>query len=421
MNSRHVRTVLVVVVLVVVLGTALGDPLRVVEPDEERPRRSVDDVKIVTVDPDSEATLWPFTSRAKRFETLTLPINVVVRGNAYRVRRLLTTGADASWNSSAGEWRGVGDERGGVVRGEGDWYEAHGSTRYTYVNAPNGGWVDEAYQLHVGDYFGSRYHVRAYAGGSRERNSSWTAMQAHSEYWDWFRLRHTVGSTALGRRYVESEFRGRPAVESISRARFANGGISDADGWSTVVVLTDPSDELPSPSAESATVAGLLAVVALSTSRGRAVLVEVRDHADRRLIPFVAAVAFLPALRWAALAVERAAPALSPKLVAAPGYLLLVFALPACAVAAGRTEVTLRGSLLAACVAVGMVVDYARIGVTVVPLAAVGHRVALLTVLGAIAASDTDRVREYLGERRRVLALGVLWAGVLAWPLFDLL
>ena len=53
----------------------------------------------------------------------------------------------------------------------------------------DGEWLQQRYQLHGGTYLGTRHHIRAFAPSERPQ---WTALQAHSEHWDWFRLRHIV-------------------------------------------------------------------------------------------------------------------------------------------------------------------------------------------------------------------------------------
>ncbi|MFC7194450.1 hypothetical protein ACFQL4_06885 [Halosimplex aquaticum] len=81
------------------------------------------------------------------------------------------------------------------------------------VGEAGGEWIDETYQLHDGKYFASRYHLRVYE--SPYESDEWVAIQAHSDHWDWFRLRHTVHDTENAQDYVESEFWGiRPSTPS---------------------------------------------------------------------------------------------------------------------------------------------------------------------------------------------------------------
>lgn len=446
MDARRTGIVVAAVLVVVLVAVLTSHPLQVGRQpatdstEGERGRftqRGPPDVKLVAVDPQSDTLLWPYTSRAREFDTLTLPINVVVKARPSRVRSLLTTGADAEWNESRGEWEGFGDagdtgdgewdEDGNGNEDSGRWYEAHGSTRYTYVyeEGPDGGWTDEHYQLHHGEYFGARYHIRAYLGG--DGNRTWTAMQAHYEHWDWFRLRHTVGSTSLGRRYVERDFYGEPAVSDVSRERFANGGISDADGWSVVVELLPPPpfrQSMGGPTVAAGWMLLLVAGVSLAeTVRERTATlrehVGVEDSTLRLGALATLSVGFFPALRWGAITVEQSFPGLSPKLVAGTGYLLVAFGLPACAVFAGRLERGLAPPLiLVVGLAMGFVVDYVSIGVVVIPLEAFAHRGAVLAALGAIAAvvdSESDV------DPPITVALGLLWVGTLVWPLLDVL
>jgi hypothetical protein len=114
-----------------------------------------------------------------------------------------------------------------------EWDRAEGSTRYTYVRV--GGqdrWIDESYQLHAGTYFGSRLHIRAYEAPRGE----WTAVQIHSEHWDWFRLRHTVTGVSDAQRGLESEFMWPRYTDRVVRMPFGNAR-GDSDGWAAGVYL----------------------------------------------------------------------------------------------------------------------------------------------------------------------------------------
>jgi len=149
--------------------------------------------QLVTVDEDS--SLWPYTSSATTFEERTLAINVVVAGDPAETRRHLEERSRGGWKRNRTRtgrrqrYGGRGCRRDGNGLGSAD-----GSTRYAYVamgHDPTGGtWLDESYQLHDGEYLGSRHHIRAYA--SPDSDDQWTAMQTHREHWDWFRLSHTV-------------------------------------------------------------------------------------------------------------------------------------------------------------------------------------------------------------------------------------
>jgi hypothetical protein len=115
---------------------------------------------------DGDARLWPFTSRRRSFDSLTLPVNLVVEGSPGRVRSLLTEGP-REWNDSTREWQGIGGDEDGPVGLR--WSAATGADRYTYVDTPGPGgtWIDETTQLHDGTYFGSRLHLRLYGSPDR--------------------------------------------------------------------------------------------------------------------------------------------------------------------------------------------------------------------------------------------------------------
>ena len=438
------------------------------------------DVKIVTVHPDSGDRLWPYTSREHQFETLTLPINVVVRGNATRVRWFLMTSRNVNWNESEEEWQGVGGEEAVGATDDLEWYEADGATRYTYIQSPRGprnGWVDETYQLHDGDYFGARYHIRAYAGGRGD--AEWTAIQAHREHWDWFRLRHTVASTADARRYVERSFYGTGAVERVGRERYANGGIIDADGWVTVAVMRspappEPGEPEPGGGSEAAIGAGaeigtgtevgagtasradvptapgdgggraagstpspawglsaaLLAGTLVSFGTGdvrrgvagaRRRVAAVGDPTSLTALALVSLLT-LPSLRWASIAVERALPWLSPKVIAGLGYLVIAVGLPVAVVFLARgTRARRAAPLVAVGLGAGFLLDYVLVGIALVPVSVVLHRLTVVLAVGLFAAAGARLRTDRPGNAVLPVAAMLLWVGVLVWPLVDLL
>ena len=420
--------------------------------------RAPEDVKIVTVHPESQDRLWPFTSSQRRFETLTLPINVIVRGNDTRIRWFLRTGHNVNWNESEGEWQGIGEEAAVDPSDDSTWYPAHGATRYTYIQSsrdPYRGWRVESYQLHDGDYFGTRYHIRAYTAG--RGNGSWTAIQAHHEYWDWFRLRHTVGSTATARGYVERSFYGSPAIERVSRERYANGGILDADGWVTIAVMrkptppdpegegtdtgtgsgigsmTVPSDGIrdttgPAPpyarglSLSVLLLAGAVLSVGVADVRERLLgLFEVRRPESLAVLTAVSLL-MMPSLRWASITAERSLSGLSPKVIAGLGYLLVAVGLPlTVAFLAHETRAGRAAPLAAVGLGTGILFDYALVGLTAVPVSIMLHRLAVVLGLGLVAAAGARLGADRPGRVRFAVAAGLVWVGVLAWPLLDAL
>jgi hypothetical protein len=446
---RHGSALRVALLLCLVLG--LGVSFAPGSPVPPADQRTAEDVRLVDVGDDG-ARLWPFTSRRRSFDSLTLPINLVVEGRPARVRSLLA-GDRGEWNASTQEWQGISGE--GDPAGAG-FSAATGADRYTYVDTPGPGgeWVDETGQLHDGTYFGSRLHLRLYGSPGADRD--WTAIQAHRDYWDWFRLRHSVTSLASPRHRVERDLAVQPAVGTVSRERFANGGILDADGWATVVELrprreatpvTRPpaataleSDRSPAPPPQPGTgtslpaaagfapLAALAAAAVLDAGRvapsGGQLLERLRwsrlaDRRYHRLALFVLALFALPlAVRAASLWLETWLPQ-RPKLVA--GLLYPVFALgpPAIAVLVPRWF-DLDTWFLAAVLAYGsgLVVDLGSIGVASVPVSVVVHRFFVLLALGTLAAVGRARSSDDPPGRLAVLAAGGLWTSLLAWPLF---
>jgi hypothetical protein len=486
MRTRQRRLVATVALVAVVslVAVAAAPP----DPGAQADRRDPDTVRLVPVGADEQSRLWPFTSRERSFDSLTLPVNVVVEGDPTRVGALLVTGRDAHWDRERAEWQGVGPERGGAVTpapAESDpaWRSATGADRYVYVDTPGPGgrWLDETVQLHDGTYFGSRHHLRLY--GAPPGAGRWTAIQAHRDYWDWFRLRHTVTSLAGPQHALERQFRGRTAVTGITRERFANGGIRDADGWVTVVELRDqrqmrrdgPPAERgdsgvvtpagPRATGGSAADAGpyrrllptALAVVSLAgvalvagrrrsdwstppperrltpartagerlRARAGATAERLRWSrlADRRvhlLVAFAVALLCLPAaVRVVSLALESVLPR-RPKVVAALLYPVFAFGPPALALTVPR-RLTPEPWVATAVVAYGggLVVDLLAIGVTTLPVTLVVHRALVVVTLGALAATGWSR-RQADGPGRTVRALAVVaWLALLAWPLFG--
>ncbi|MFC7194950.1 hypothetical protein ACFQL4_10275 [Halosimplex aquaticum] len=195
---------------------------------------------------DAGSYLWPYTSRRRSVDGRTLALNVVVLGEPDRVRRALERRSDANWSGAESD----------AAIGETPWRHASGATRYTYVtDAPGaeGQWVEATYQLAVGSYFTARVHARAYPAPSGD----WTALQAHTEYWDWFRLRHTVTGTGPGARFVEEDLRGLPATTDLRREYHGLGG-SGNSGWLSVIEIA------------SASAAGLLVVASRRRLHDRA-------------------------------------------------------------------------------------------------------------------------------------------------------
>jgi hypothetical protein len=338
--------------------------------------------------------------------------------------------------------------------------------------------MDETYQLHDGTYFGSRLHLRLY--GAPRGGGQWTAIQAHRDHWDWFRLRHTVSGLKGPQYEVERSLMHRRPVDEVARERFANGGIMDADGWVTVIQLEDrrrvagPSpaavdgDEPRATDGSSAPTAGptgetdagagvpaptprlpalllaagpLLGAVAYAGHRGREVATTSDGSlggrvaaayerlrwsrlADRRvhlLVAFGLALALLPpGVRAASLALETRLPD-HPKVVAGLLYPVFAFGPPTLAFFVPR-ELDAETWLVVAFVGygVGLTVDLMSIDVAVLPLDVVVHRFLVLVAVGLLAAVGQARHEAERPLVRVQVAAATIWLSLLAWPLFGL-
>lgn len=367
MHRRRVA-LLVIVVATLLAGAFLGGT----SVDDGGPPSSDRLVRV-----DAGSYVWPYTSRTRSVEGRTLAINVVVVADADDVRRALVAG-DADWGAVAGD----------ADVGESPWRPARGAARFTYVATGDPGagrWVESTYQLGTGTYLGRRIHVRAYP----LRSSDVTALQAHAEYWDWFRLRHTVTGVAAGGRFVERDFRGRPFVGDIRREYhgFEGGG---SDGWVSVV--------------EFASAAFLVAPVLplLGRTRGEA--------ADAALV--VALVGLVVGVRAVGVAAEGLLPAANPKLFAAALYPVLVLGPPAAVGLLARGRPPNRAALLAAAgLGTGTLLDLNAVGVSTVPVRLALHRAALAAAL-ALFALGVARA-----NRRTAVFGTVAWLCALAAPL----
>ncbi|WP_435319193.1 hypothetical protein [Haloarchaeobius sp. TZWSO28] len=448
--GRVSRSRLLLVVALVATVAMVGFDAQPRAGTESAAPKAADEVKLRPVAQDGSTALWPYTSRETRFETLTLPINVVIREDPAIVRAMLTREIADEGLDSDGTQR-ILPELGGDV-----WGQTHGATRYTYVHdrvGDDGTWQTEYAQLHVGSYLGSRQHVRLYDVSGEDGRA--TAIQAHHEHWDWFRLRHTVGSTAAGQVYLEQHFYGVPAVKQVSRERYANGGILDADGWVTVVDVRDrpavppggaggtgtpasmPGDpgDLPGGSMLDTTLVGL-AGLAIAGTLATDELDEVRQEAEDALEQFredlnvtrghvllFGSLATIPlGVRVGGVTVERLGLVTNPKLVVAAFYPVLVVGLPLCAYGFA-TGLGFAESALVAVLGLltGVILDYTYLGIEVIPRYVLVQRALLLGAIAVVAAAGTVRADRRWRDNE-LLAVGILcWLLAVAWPLLDLL
>jgi len=475
MFTRRRLLVIGVVVLSSTYVLAVGLPLPTSNPaDGDTPSRGQ------MVQPvDNGSYLWPYTAREETTQQRTLATNLVIVGEDERVQRALTEQTNLNWeltepteNESENETAvnetvtptPEGTETPAAGNDTADngteefaaptpvpeenasvndsvpqpvavdesvinWNDAHGSTRYSYIDArPAGGeagWVDEAYQIHAGAYFGSRYHIRAYTTPEAE----WTAIQIHQEYWDWFRLRHTVTDIQRSRNVLESDFLDQPYVRSVSREYYGiNRGWND--GWLSEIRL-----------APGLAAVFLLALFTRETHKsiqqeGRRLFSWTRNNIRGFVMAGVLAAVYL-GVRSVGIVLETTVPNVDPRVFLAVLYPTIALGLPLLAVilaqpfgATSRFDRTQRiadrlGPPIEALPAFGFavaglggafVLDFAGLGVGAIPVQLILHRVGLACALGLLAAGST-RVDE---RGAGLLVLGALgWLVGLVMPLFG--
>ncbi|QSX00403.1 hypothetical protein [Haloterrigena alkaliphila] len=368
-----------------------------------------------------DSSLWPYTSPTTAFEDRTLAINVLVSGDPAETRRHLEERSDGEWNETAPEEEDVSDagtdERVGTSTA---WGTADGSTRYLYATTdgdPSGGrWIDESYQLHDGDYLGSRHHIRAYE--SPDPDDEWTAIQAHGEHWDWFRLSHTVDSVERSQQYVEREFMGRHYVTDVTRVHLGNDRGSDADGWVTIVDLDggDPPFHLA--------FLGLLpgAMLATRVSSRNPLDALVAARVPRALLLAGSLIALYFFVRFGAIAVETRLHGVDPRFIAGAFYPFLAVGLPVCtyyfARSLDRPTAFAAGSIG---FATAILLDYTVLGVTRLPVNVFVHRFSTAIALGFIAVGASHTVRVDPEDHDFVRLGALLWMVTLLVPLLRFL
>ena len=391
----------VVVALLVVVGAGLVLSGVFAGTAEEPVAADVADDRLIEVDGDYR--LWPYTSRSRTIDGRTLAINVVFHADAAETRAAIEGDRAGGWEQTAPDEAAatVDDDQPPEFVGR-DWEDAPSSIRYSYVRGPTGGeWLTETFELHDGRYLGVRDHLRAY--GSPD--GAYTAVQAHEEYYDWFRLRHTVPdidepATRLEDEFIESE----RAIDVRREYRGIDGGRSD--GWLSVIEL-----------AAAAALAGTLLrrrTREAAVDLARRIRTDVGRHAAAATMG-VALGAVLLGVRVAGVTLEGALPGTSPKAIARPLYLVLAVGLPALVVwRAPRSDPAAASVAVVVGLGAGFLADFAALGVAVPPDLIV-HRVALLAALGVVA------IGRAVSDRPVAVAGLTAWAVGLALPLLSVI
>ncbi|MFC7202430.1 hypothetical protein ACFQJC_02810 [Haloferax namakaokahaiae] len=336
------------------------------------------------VQPTEGTYVWPYTSKSQSIDKRTLALTVIVHGDTERTKRLLTDPSSLNWSTAEGD---------DPVFDTSPWHPARGATRYTYLMSERddrGKWVHSEYQLQDGTYLGTRTHLRAYPSPS----GNWTAFQPHVEYWDWYRLRHTVTGVAPAARQLENDLRRQPVVSDVDRVYHGHRG-GGSDGWTTVVGL--------------APAALVIAAAAPVVSRTQ----WETEQTDFVAFPLTL-VALVLGVRVAGVAAEGLFPGVTPKLFAGLLYPVLVVG-PLLLARHFARDMPANLAPLLAIVGLGaaFVLDMNALGVSKVSVDLVIHRAALASSLGAFAYGVA------LDDRRQKNAALVAWVMTLAASLFG--
>lgn len=388
------RTAVLLLLLVLAAGS-IGSAV-VTDAVSEEYDATVEAVTLEEVDGE-ERHLWLFTSQGRSFEQQTLAINVVVYGDPDDVRRRLL-------EDGRGDWDEIEEDEEDVAPAETaeefnatstQWEVADGANRYVYLTGTEGGmWLSESYQIHDGDYLGSRHHVRAYTS---PRGAEWTALQTHHDHWDLFGTRHVVTDVEGSQAYLEGEFLDAPGARGVTREYVGGGDRRHFDGWLTVVDFREEEGG-------SMTAAALLLVLlGATTARLSDVLAvfegEYPEREVRTLLLAGGIVALFLFVRLAGVGLERSID-VPPKAIAALLYPLIFAGIPIVGYLLARPlerKWAFSGASIGLLTAI--LVDYSYLGVSHLPLDVLVHRATLAVALGLIAgggsrAEGTDTVRD---------------------------
>jgi len=404
-----VAGVCLLVLVLAVHGAAVGSASGEGQPGDG-------DGRLLIQPAENGSLLWPFTSKGESVDSKTLAVNIIVHGDHDRIEAQFREETEREWEEDGPDDDGAPDEAGAVPENVHDviWRDAHGSNRYAYVHFPEGGgeWLPESYQLYDGSYLGKRNHIRAYE--SPDPDEEWVAMQTHGEYFDYFRLKHTVTTTNEAQRYVESEFLADDSVV-ISQEFVANDDGAGSDGWVTVIEFVG-----------TVTAAGALGLVSTVRKRVRRrsgrLLNPVNRYRLRGTLLATAVVGLYLGVRVAGMALERQIGTVNPQLFAGLLYPVLAVGLPVAVHILAR-PLKLDDAFLVTAGALGAAVllDFALVGAVDIPRAIILHRVIVAVALGLIGAAGALSARGG-GRVNQLLVYGASgWAIGLLLTLLDLI
>jgi hypothetical protein len=407
----ELRPLTAVVILALVLAVGSIGSVVVTENvgEEYDPTNEVVDL------PHEEQAIWLYTSRGQSFSQGTLAVNVVVYEKPSTVERHLFDEGVGNWEEVEEDEQDIGHEDGTSLSENAtiQWDRTVGDTRHVFLFGPNAQWMTQSFEVHDGDYLGSRHHIRVY---EPPNDAEWTAMQAHSEYWDLFDARHVVTSVKDGQSYVEQEYLGDDDYRVV-RDHVGGEDLSDFDGWLTVVK--------PEDSVQSSLFA--LGVLLLGASAARTTRDEVADaveefsldHQARTFVLGASLIAVYMFVRLASVGLERTVD-LSPNTIALLLYPVLFAGLPITAyLLASPLERTWAFTGASLGFLTALLIDYTYLGVTAVPLDILVHRGALIIALGLIAVGGSRTERENPNLTSRVQVGVLLWVVSTVLPLLK--
>lgn len=452
MRRSHVVAVALVVVAVLFIG---GPSLLFTDSVDEQVTEETQEMPELVSLEDSESEFWRFLSPEEEFRERS-PINVIVRGESEDVLQAMSEQGDGDWEEIEEVEEEVEEEapeeieNATVLEEEHRhatgiaWGEADGTTRYAWVDPGEGEdsyWATESLQLEEGDYYGQRYHIRLYE--SPNPDDEWIAMQAHTEHFDWFTLRHRVDGVEAAQMKVEQDFMNLPSVDNetdVRRIHIDNAGPSDADGWATVVDLTSMvvlpagvglaagrryrrptaesiGKERTRPSEEGDLERGLTDV-----DRQRLAAAYDRLEAGHFVLVFAILALFL-GVRMGGLLLERRASFLTPHMIAALLYPVIAVGIPVATylIARGLTSRLDAAVAAAGSLSLAIWLDYGLLGVDVIPLDVVFQRSLVVIALGLIAAGAAKRATRESRFNDLLLAGVAMWVLVLVGTLLGYL
>lgn len=367
-----------------------------------------------------ESGVWPWLSPSRSFRQRS-PINVLVRGDADTVIRILRSGTETQWERTPPDQQEIREDDLSVedIRLNGSeirWGTTGGGTRYAYVHdGETGTWVRETQHLHDGSYYGHRVHMRLYE--SPHPDEEWVAIQAHSEHFDWFTLRHAVDGVQAAQVHVETDLMNHPAVavEDVRRRYLGNGSVSDSDGWATVVLLA----VLPLLGG-SAVLDRIWRTRLTSVDRRR--VRALRDRLSLRQGTLAAAILGLfLGVRVAGLVLERSGVDLTMYQIAGLLYPFVAIGIPLATylLARGIERRMDAAVTAAAALAAAVLLDYAYVGVEVIPIDILLHRVGVILALGLLAGGAAHSATRDTRLNELAIAGITLWILLLGATLFE--